>query len=287
MVKPFVSIIIPTKNADKWLDKLLPAIYEQDFKDFEIIIVDSGSTDDTEKKVKKIGAHFHKITHFGHGYARNYGASKARGEIVVFNNQDAVPIRRDWLRKLITPLLAEEDIVASFARPIPRADTHAAERYFILRTYPPESRIFSKSDLNKIDTRRTIIFSTISGAIKRKIWEIFKFNEQVIIGEDHELGLRLLRANLKIAYRSDALVLHSHNYTISDALRRYYDIGRNDKIIGERTNIKSEDLRYLMGLIEGTIHYVKSEGEGIKGILYALAYICAKIVGYLLGSWTG
>lgn len=283
-MKPYISIVVPTKNSSERLDALFSSLIEQDFEDFEVIIVDSGSSDDTEKKARDFGARFFSLPRFGHGYVRNYGASVANGEIIVFNNHDAVPMRKDWLKKLVAPL-SRGDVVASFGRPIPRADTHAAERFFLMKTYPPESKVFSKSDLNRIDTRRTMIFSTISGAIKKKAWKIFKFNERVVIGEDHELGLRLLKAGFRIVYQAGALFMHSHNYRIRDALRRYFDFGRNDRVIGERLDVRDEDLKYLMLLARDTALYAMSR-DGIKGMLHSVVYTGAKVVGYSLGSWS-
>ena len=104
-----------------------------------------------------------------------------------------------------------------------------------------------------------------------------------MIGEDHELGLRLLKAGHKIAYQSEACVFHSHNFTAWDVFRRYNDFGRNDRAMGERRSIKHEDLKYLLQLTKDTAFYTGMH-EGIKGILYSLVYNCAKIVGYSLGS---
>lgn len=281
MASPFVSIVIPTKNSSKWLDSLFPAFAKQDFKDFEVILVDSGSKDDTEKKAQEFGARFYSVPQFGHGLTRNNGASMANGSVIVFNNHDAIPLRKDWLRKLVEPL-SREEVVASFARSIPRADTHAAERFFLLRTYPPKSRMFSKSDLKKLDTRRVIVFSTVSGAIKKKVWNDFKFNDQALIGEDHDLGLRLLKAGHKILYQSEACVLHSHNFTVWNAFLRYNNYGRNDRVIGERLSVQNEDLKYLLLLARDTALYA-GKHEGIKGILYSSVYMCAKITGYSLG----
>src|SRR4030065_812502 len=101
-VNPLVSVVIPTKNSSIWLDKLLPAFAQQEINDFEVIMVDSGSKDDTERKAKEFGARFSKLPYFGHGLTRNYGASRARGRIIVFNNHDAIPIGKDWLRTLVT-----------------------------------------------------------------------------------------------------------------------------------------------------------------------------------------
>ena len=283
-VNPLISIVIPTKNSSSWLDELLPALAQQDLDDFEVIMVDSGSKDDTEKKALDYGARFYKMPRFGHGLTRNYGASLAKGGIIVFNNHDAIPLGKGWLRTLVAPL-SRRDIVASYARSIPRTDTHAAERFFLLTTYPPKSRMFSKSDLNKLDTRRDIVFSTVSGAIRKEIWATFKFNEQAVIGEDHELGLRLLKAGLKIAYKSEARVLHSHNFTAWDAFRRFNDFGRNDRVMGERRNIQNEDLMYLLLLAKDTALYA-GEHEGVKGVLYSLVYVCAKASGYSVGTYS-
>ena len=75
-------------------------------KSIEIIVVDSGSKDDTLKIAEKYQAHIYKIKHeeFSHSFARNMGAKKASGEIIIFMTQDALPIGDNWISKIVKPI---------------------------------------------------------------------------------------------------------------------------------------------------------------------------------------
>jgi len=89
-----ISIIVPTLNEENDLPKLLASIKEQDFKGYEIIVADAGSTDDTKKIAKKYGA---KIIKGGMPAAgRNAGAKVAKGEFLYFFDADVI-LPRDFL----------------------------------------------------------------------------------------------------------------------------------------------------------------------------------------------
>ena len=94
-----LSIIIPTKNEEKYLPKLLKSIKKQTFKDYEIIVSDNRSKDKTKEIAKKYGC---KVVSGGlPGRARNQGAKIAQGDILLFLDSDTELKTRDFLRKAI------------------------------------------------------------------------------------------------------------------------------------------------------------------------------------------
>src|SRR5205823_8776375 len=98
-----VSVIIPTKNAGVDFSPLLSMLKNQEgFKHIEIIIVDSGSTDQTLKIAREFAATIIEIApaEFSHSYARNLGAERATGDYVLFMVQDALPPSVTWLQEL-------------------------------------------------------------------------------------------------------------------------------------------------------------------------------------------
>jgi len=100
---PRVSVIMRSKNSDWVIGQALAALYSQDYDDFELIVLDSGSTDRTLELV----AHYpHRLIHiepsdYFPGKVLNLGAEQARGEILVFQNSDAVPLTRECLRRVV------------------------------------------------------------------------------------------------------------------------------------------------------------------------------------------
>jgi len=93
---PKISIIIPTLNEEKYLPKLLESIKKQDFKDYEVIVADAGSTDNTKKIAKKFKARVVKGGMPGPG--RNRGAEAAKGELLFFFDSD-VKLPKGFLKK--------------------------------------------------------------------------------------------------------------------------------------------------------------------------------------------
>jgi glycosyltransferase involved in cell wall biosynthesis len=103
-----VSIVIPTYNEEKVIEKCLESLSGQSFNDMEILVVDDGSTDNTLKilsKIKKVKVY--KESHKGPGQARNLGAKHARGKILVFVDAD-MTFDKDFIKNLIKPIINEE-----------------------------------------------------------------------------------------------------------------------------------------------------------------------------------
>lgn len=103
-----LSVIIPAFNAEKTIKKTLNSLFEQTLKPKEIIIVNDGSTDSTQKIIEGISATNNSVKLFnkknsGISASRNFGAEKASGEIIVFLDSD-VTVEKQWLEKLIIPL---------------------------------------------------------------------------------------------------------------------------------------------------------------------------------------
>lgn len=110
MVK--VSIIIPTLNEEEWLPQCLESLGKQTFDDFEIIVVDSGSNDRTVAIAK---SHHAKVLYepkLGFAVAKNFGASEASGEILVFTDADSA-YPREWLERMVRHF-EEKKVVAAF-----------------------------------------------------------------------------------------------------------------------------------------------------------------------------
>lgn len=116
MSRAKISIIIPTYNEEKYIQKCIQSLVLQTEKNLEILIVDDGSIDDTLKTVKKI-INFYKNfqikifqqKHKGPGEARNLGAKKATGKILVFADADMV-FDKNFIKNLIAPIKTGETI---------------------------------------------------------------------------------------------------------------------------------------------------------------------------------
>ena len=103
-MKKKISIIIRTKNEERWILPCLEKVYSQTLKNIEVIIVDNHSKDKTIEKIKKFPVKIVKIKKFLPGKAINLGIKKSNGEIIVCLSAHCLPVDNKWLENLIKPL---------------------------------------------------------------------------------------------------------------------------------------------------------------------------------------
>jgi rhamnosyltransferase len=222
-----LSIIIPTRNASKHLPSLLDSIQSQTIKDYEILVIDSSSTDNTIEIAESCNAHVIEIAkeQFDHGGTRTLAAKQAKGEILIFISQDVIFCDDEGLENIIKPFETDENIAAVFGRQLPDKNASVFAQHLRLFNYSEHSYLSELSDRKKHGLR-TIFFSNSFAAYRKSaLQEIGFFKEGLIFGEDTYAAAKLLLDNKKIAYASSAKVFHSHNYTIHQDFRRYFDMG--------------------------------------------------------------
>lgn len=232
VINKTVSIIIPTKNAGTDFALTLEGIRNQiGIREIEVIIVDSGSTDDTIKLAKDYDALVYTIkpTEFNHGLTRNYGADQSTGDYILFMVQDALPISDHWLSNMVNVLESNEGIVAVTCRQVLRSDADLFARYLLWTYYRAmefsrdEVRMTNSKfdDLSPTEKRRLCGLEDVCCLIRKDVFDKFKF-KSIQYAEDLELGLRLQRNGFKIAFLYSVGVVHSHNRNASYYLRRGY-----------------------------------------------------------------
>lgn len=208
------SIIIRTLNEERYLDEVLNAIVSQDIENFsyEIIIVDSGSTDGTLAIAMK---HNSRVAHikkndFTFGRSLNIGCEYANGDYLVFLSGHCIPTNKDWLKKLINPLI-EKKCDYSYGRQIGGQITKFSEnqvfdRYFSNKDKIPQDGFFCNN---------------ANAAVTRTIWAKFRFNETLTGLEDMFLAKQIYENHGSIGYVADSVVYHIHDETWNQIKLRY------------------------------------------------------------------
>jgi rhamnosyltransferase len=221
-----ISAIIPTLNASRNFPDCIQNLNTQTYPPLEIIVIDSSSTDLTQQLALEKGCQLEVIprAEFDHGGTRNKAASLARGDIAVFMTQDAVPDDQFFLERLIAPLL-DGRASASYARQLPKANAFPPERFARLQNYPDHFEVRSLEDVPRLGVKAYYFSNVASAVLLKDFWEVGGFPEGVILSEDFTLAARLLHAGKRVAYAADARVRHSHNYSLAQQFRRYFDIG--------------------------------------------------------------
>lgn len=202
-----ISIVIRTLNEGKYLSECLEAIAAQKIEDMrvEVVVIDSGSTDNTLKIAKRSGA---RVTHidkseFTFGRSLNRGCVFARGEILVFLSGHCIPTGPYWLRDLIAPLV-DGRAVYTYGRQIGRDGvTKFSEQQLFSKYFPPENRI----------PQDGFFCNNANSALLRSVWEEAPFDENITGLEDIALAKNLVGQGLKIAYVGTAVVEHLHEET--------------------------------------------------------------------------
>ncbi len=197
---------------------------------YEIVIVDSGSSDDTKEVAAKHGARVMNIPphEFNHGDTRNLGIEACDGQIVVLMTQDAKPTNESLLETLARPFI-DPKIAGAYARQSPRAeaDVLTARNLNLWLTGRSEAEIRWIEDRNTYNKMSPLEryffcnFDNVCSAIRRSVWKEIPFNP-MSFGEDVDWSKRVLEAGWKIGYIPDAHVIHSHDRPISYEYKRTY-----------------------------------------------------------------
>ncbi|MEA3255590.1 MAG: glycosyltransferase family 2 protein, partial [Candidatus Altiarchaeota archaeon] len=232
LINKKVSVVIPTKNAGQDFEFTLKKIRDQKgLKETEIIVVDSGSTDETVKLAEDYGAEIYEIKpeDFNHGGTRNYGAGKAIGDYILFMVQDALPIGDYWMYNLVNVLEGDARIAAASCRQVPRSDADLFA-CFLIDNHNKSLGFYGDritgltGDFNKlplIEKRKLCGLDDVSTLVRKDIFDEFKFKE-IQYAEDIDLGLRLLKGGHNLAFLHSVGVMHSHNRNAFYILKRYY-----------------------------------------------------------------
>jgi glycosyltransferase involved in cell wall biosynthesis len=218
MCEPCVSIILRSFNEGWALRDTLPALQAQDYKRWELIVIDSGSTDGSVALIEQMRPrHFIRIEphEYNPGRVLNCGMSLARFEAGIFLNADATPQGSGWLRPLVKAL-ADPHVAAAFGRQVPRPGCRAAFRHDYERCFGPRRE----------SARWEHFFSMASSGIRKDVWKRRGFNERLQYSEDDEYTRWCVAHGYRIAYVPQSVVMHSHDYTLPQVWRRSFGEGK-------------------------------------------------------------
>ncbi|MFM8792224.1 MAG: glycosyltransferase [Solirubrobacterales bacterium] len=217
------SVIIPTRDAGPLLAEVLAAVTSEGPD--EILVVDSGSTDDSVAVALEAGARVVEIApeEVGHGRTRNLAAKESTGDLVIFLTQDATPTQ-GWLRSYVDLFDAEPGVGAAFGPHIPPPSTSpmiSRELVEFFSSFSPDDKPSFQSADGSTGSSEPFL-SNANSAYRREVLEEIGFRD-LSYAEDQAFGRDLLDAGWKKAYVPGAAVLHAHDYGPAGFVQRYFD----------------------------------------------------------------
>lgn len=257
-----VSILIRTKNEGRYIGQTLSVIFSQNFKAFEVLIVDSGSVDKTLEIARGFPVKIYEILpeEFTWGYSLNYGFQRAKGKYVICLSAHSLPLSEDWLETIISDF-DDDNVAAVMCNTLPWPDCNPFDRRGLLKKFNMPKQ--------EIPDKPPFIFGNVSSAIRKSVWEKIHFDESLSYCEDEKWRRQVVEMNYKVMYEPAAKVYHSHNETLAQIFRRTYQFAFAVKSLSLQ---KITLPNILFDLIAGSVYdmtYVLIKRDSLKWFFFA------------------
>lgn len=211
-VAPRTSIVVRALNEEAHLSRLFAGLRRQRQVADEVILVDSGSTDDTVAIAESNGARIVRIEpeEFSFGRALNRGCEYASGEILVFVSAHTYPLDDRWLEQM-TAAFAAPEVGLVYGRQTGDARSRFSERMLLRQLFPPESDPDQDSPF----------CNNANCAVRAEAWRSLPYDESLTGLEDLDWAKRASANGWRIAYEADAAIAHIHAETFGQIRNRY------------------------------------------------------------------
>lgn len=274
-----VDVIIPTYKPDNKFKHLMKRLLKQTWAPNRIYIIntipckDEDKLEEAQKEQEELFAKYQamekvSVLHitereFDHGGTRNFGASLADSDLVLFMTQDAIP-HDEYLIENLVKAFDDSKVGAAYARQLARANAGVIEEYTRRFNYPEESYVKSSKDLKDLGIK-TYFCSNVCAMYRKDTYiELNGFVTKTIFNEDMIMAATMIDAGYSIAYVAEAKVIHSHSYTYIQQFTRNFDLAVS--------HVQYKEI----------FEQVKSEDEGIKLVKRTLNYLIQKKKYYLI-----
>lgn len=282
-----ITAIIPTYKPDARLLELVKRLLVQTRRPDRILLVNTVS-DTGEKYLDQAAAEDERVqvihipkSEFDHGGTRNMAARRSDTDLLLFMTMDAVPADRHLVEEL-AGAFEDPQTACAYARQLPAQDAGLIERYTRSFNYPDESRRKGKADLEELGIR-TFFCSNVCAMYRRDVYEqLGGFPKKTIFNEDMIYAGHAVMAGWFIAYKAQARVIHSHNYSGVTQFHRNFDLGVSQADHPEVFGLAASEGTGIQ-LVKDTARYLLRRGR--PDLLVRLVWQSGcKFLGYRLGK---
>lgn len=262
-----IGVVIPTYNGEQNISELLTKLQHQTAKIDKLMVIDSGSKDNTVKIAQQFDIDLEEIANkeYGHGKTRQFAVEQVDTDVIVFLTQDAIPADENAIANLVKYLLSNNQMAAACGRQLPNENTGPLGSFARLYNYGTESFINTKADIPQKGIKTAFLSDTFSAYKRKMLLDIGGFPLDSFFGEDMYVAAKMILAGYAVGYCAEAKVYHAHDYTLKQEFIRSMDIGRFHK--SEPWLIKK---------------FGKAEGEGIKFVKAQVKYLFCSGRWYIL-----
>lgn len=297
-----VTVGVPTLNSGERFNEVLGALTGQanaSGVDFEILVVDSGSSDGTVEAARAAGARVIEIEKkdFQHGRTRNLLVSEAKGTHVALITDDAMPATPDWLDSLVAAFESADDVALVFGPQVPIPEhPHYVRREYLTHFLAwenggePHVQRVEQTEAGRahFEANRSVytFFADSNGAIAKWAWEQHPY-EEVPYAEDQLIGAAMIEAGFAKVFHPGFAVVHSHDYGAIGQFKRYFDDYRGLlEVMGYRTpaGLRSS-ARTVIGLTRQDRGFLRHEGVGGFALLVGTFGSLRQHTGRVVAEW--
>lgn len=278
------ALIVPTLNAGYGFRQFLSELRGQCFLPDTLLLLDSESDDGTVAMAQEAGFIIETVQRkdFNHGATRQLALSFCPdANIIIYMTQDAILASPESIKNILAPFEIEK-VGAVCGRQLPHADASHVAAHARLFNYPTESSVKSIDDISRIGIKAAFISNSFAAYRRTALFNVGGFPSNAILSEDTHVVAKMLQNGWKLAYAADATCYHSHNYSIMEEFRRYFDIGvfhgRESWYLAMLGKAEGEGIKFIISEISYLFHHAPWQ------IPFAMGRTALKLFGYKLGQ---
>jgi len=248
-----VSVIVRTKDEERWIARCLQGIFNQTIKEIEVIIVDNESTDKTVEKARQFNIHtVVTCTEYRPGKALNLGIREASGDYIVSLSGHCIPVNEHWLANLVRNF-EDSEVAGAYGRQEPMAFTPDSDKRDLVLLFGLDRKVQIKDSF----------FHNANSVIRKAVWDQIPFDETVTNIEDRVWAQQVLKGGYKIVYEPEASVYHHHGIHHDGNEERCAKVMRVLESLGAPYSYKTLDLDQFNAIaiipVRGEIQYLNGK----------------------------